>query len=108
MNRMEATVRHWFEHYVLHSFGPVPHHLSRGWIEEKAHSRPEFTDSLRLVALESLDRLDANRVRRALSALAIVGHVEDLARIEELLSEKDNPVSADARATISEIKRRAV
>ena len=108
MTQMEATVRHWFEHYVLNPFGPVQQHFSRSWIDDKAHSQPEFADSLRVVALEALDRVDANRARRALRALAIVGRMQDLARIEELLSEGDNPISADAWATISEIKRRAV
>ena len=108
MTRMEALAQHWFGHYALNCFGPLQRHFSRESIEEAARSRAGFADALRIFALESLDGPDPIPVRRGLSALAIVGHTEDLLRIEELLADRNQSISAEARTTIFEIKRRAV
>jgi hypothetical protein len=108
MTPMEGFVHHWFLHYTLNHFGPLQSQYSREWIEEAARSHPGFADALRMFALQSLDGSEAIPVRRGLNALAIVGRTEDLLRIEDLLGDRDKSISAEARTTIAEIKRRAV
>jgi hypothetical protein len=108
MSATELYVRHWFEHHALSRATPTLRQHSRDWIKEAAEAHGDFEEWLRTVALEALSDSNPSIVRRGLIALAVVADVDDLSRIEALKDSTDAGVAADARATVFDIKHRAV
>lgn len=83
---------------------------NRTWIEEEASRHPGFGDALRTIALDALGSDESFDVRRALSALAVLGTPDDVPRLREVANERGGVVARDAGAAVSEIEkhRRAV
>ena len=99
--------RWWFTHYGLYTMDRVffmEENVRRIADQEKAY--PDFRDQLRAVALEALGADDERTVRRALSALAIVGYGVDLAAIREVAELQRGAVAKDSGAAEWEITHR--
>lgn len=83
---VEEIARRFFRQHTIYPFArPSWVARNREWIEEQARLYPGFAAALRSIALEALDsgveEGDAQRVRRALGALAVVGGRNDVARL---------------------------
>lgn len=83
---------------------------NRTWIEQEASLHPGFGDALRTIALDALGSDEPFEVRRALSALAVLGRPDDVPRLRAVASERGGLLARDAGAAVSEIEkhRRAV
>jgi hypothetical protein len=80
---------------------------NRVWIEEQDGLHPGFGDALRAIALDALESDEAFDVRRALSALSVVGTPADVARLREVAEERGGLLARDADAAVSEIEQQS-
>lgn len=78
---------------------------NRAWIAEQVTLHPGFGDALRHIALEALGSEQPLDVRRALSALAVLGTDDDVPRLRAVASERGGIVARDAGAALQEIER---
>jgi hypothetical protein len=83
---VEEIARRFFRQHTIYPFArPSWVAQNREWIEEQARLYPGFAAVLRTIALAALDSGiedgDAQRIRRALGALAVVGERSDVARL---------------------------
>lgn len=100
-------VDHWFRHHALSRATPTTTRLAQEWLEQASVAYDGFALCLREVALAALADADLGIVRRAIIALATVGTAADLPQLEALAEGAPEGVSAEARATIYELQRRA-
>jgi hypothetical protein len=78
---------------------------NRAWIREAESDRPGSVDMLRAAALECLNALDADRVRKGIAVLAVVGTSDDVAALRHRAA-PGGGFEADGRAAIDAIEDR--
>jgi hypothetical protein len=106
---VEELARHFFRRHTIYPFArPFWVALNREWIEEQARLYPGFGSALRAIALEALEAgiedVDANQVRRALGAVAVVGLPRDVARLLAISDLHGGLFAKDIRAAVYEIE----
>lgn len=80
--------------------------FQREYIQDKVEAEPGFSSFLRVVALYYLENGESKLLRRCLTALAIVGVIEDIPSIERFKLHRNAEISKDAKTCIFEIKKR--
>jgi len=78
---------------------------NRAWIREAESGRPGSSDMLRAAALEWLNALDSDRVRKGIAVLAVVGTSDDVPALRRRAA-PGGGFEADGQAAISEIENR--
>jgi hypothetical protein len=78
---------------------------NRSWIEEQVRLHPGFGDALRSIALEALESEQSLDVRRAMSALAVLGTSADVPRIRAVADGRGGLLARDAGAAVHEIEK---
>jgi hypothetical protein len=101
-------VASWFRHYGFYTMDrPFFLEENARRVAEQDGAHPGFSRSLRELALEALTSEDEAAVRRALSALAVVGEVTDIPAIRSAASGGGVGVTKDAGTAVYEIEHRA-
>ena len=104
---MSETYARWF--FAKRTLYPMERvywmELNARWISEQEQAHPGFGTALRAVALEALAAGDGPGMRKALSALAVVGTAADLPALDHLAA-KSGAVGKDAGAAAWEIRHR--
>jgi hypothetical protein len=78
---------------------------NRAWIREAESARPGSTAVLRAAALECLNALDSDRVRKGIAVLAVVETSDDVPALRHRAA-PGGGFEADGRAAIDEIENR--
>jgi len=98
----------WFRRYGFYTMDrPFFLEENARRVAEQEGAHPGFSESLRVFALEALTSEDEATVRRALSALAVVGEVGDIPAIRSASSEGGPAVTKDVGTAVYEIGHRA-
>jgi hypothetical protein len=103
----DEHARHYWQRHSIPCLdqGSVWIERNRSWIEEQASLHPGFGDALRSIALDALESEQPLDVRRALSALAVLGTDDDVPRLREVATERGGIVARDAGAAVEEIEK---
>jgi hypothetical protein len=107
MDPLRDYTEHWFRHTAITHHTRFLFRTACKHIAEIEFARPGFSHSLRAVALAHLSDEDKGNVRQALTALAIVGTVEDIDRIKAIAERDAAEISAVARFAQFELEHRA-
>ena len=78
---------------------------NRAWIREAESDRPGSSDMLRVAALEWLNALDSDCVRKGIAVLAVVGTSDDVPALRRRAA-PGGGFEADGQAAIGEIESR--
>jgi len=105
MNTLPQQAVDWLRNKSVPVGSPNWMRENRAWIREAESERPGSSDILRAAALEWLNALDSDRVRKGIAVLAVVGISDDVPALRRRAA-PGGGFEADCQAAIGEIENR--
>ncbi len=110
MNENEAIRSTYEWHFIIKHARPFStpflSQLLRERINDETVERSDFSENLKRAAFHAIDHGEVVLTRQALHAIAFVGQLEDIPRLNALLEHPDPLVVRDVKTCLFEIRRR--